>query len=193
MQSNRGNLPDFESIELVKLKELLEEPSYKEQFLYIADMSGQAATYFSYSECLFSFHTEHKGVFIAKKQKAEDVAEKLREWIVRCMRKGSTLVIDLDTIVAPFKSQYDKEGTLPLTDLIFDREKLQKDFLKIVKESEMIDPFGNKGQFFLDNKFRIVLLTNMKEEEFDDEIVQMVLDQLPNQHLFKKIFIKPAE
>ena len=46
----------------------------------------------------------------------------------------------------------------------------------MVKKDEDVDIAGNKGQYFVDKKFNLIVLSNMQNEAFDDSIVQQVLD-----------------
>lgn len=41
--------------------------------------------------------------------------------------------------------------------------------------------------------FNIVMLSDMSDPDTDDEIIQMVLDNVPNIDEWKKVFIKPEE
>mmetsp|Transcript_5525 Transcript_5525/g.9414 ORF Transcript_5525/g.9414 Transcript_5525/m.9414 type:complete len:117 (-) Transcript_5525:88-438(-) len=114
----------------------------------------------------------------------------MRSQIVRSMRAGMHLAIDLQNVVVPLKDKYDVKS-LPLSSLIFDREKLFKHFIKIVKEEEKTNQFGIKDEFKILDGFDMVLLVNMSGEFYDDEILQSVLDQLPNEENFLKVFINP--
>ena len=60
-----------------------------------------------------------------------------------------------------------------------------------MKPEEDKDMHGNKGLYAINPKFNLIILSNMEDEDYDDEIVQMVLDQLPHQEKFKKFYISP--
>ena len=103
-------------------------------------------------------------------------------------------MINLDTMVPPLKSEYDIPSILPLSNLIFDREKMMSGGKQIVKDDEDHDGRGgSKGTFFINSKFNIIVLMNLQDPDADDEIVQMVLDELPHQDKFVKLYISPTE
>mmetsp|Transcript_12949 Transcript_12949/g.21910 ORF Transcript_12949/g.21910 Transcript_12949/m.21910 type:complete len:146 (-) Transcript_12949:207-644(-) len=134
----RGKIPNFESIELIDLNSKILEASAKGKFIYIADMSGKAATYFNYQAQLLNFSAESLKVIVQKSQTHKEAGEVLRKNVVSAMRSGRTLVINLDTMVPPLKSKYDC-AELPLTKLIFNRDNLFEDYMKVVKEEENYD------------------------------------------------------
>ena len=41
--------------------------------------------------------------------------------------------------------------------------------------------------------FNIVILADMSDPDTDDEIIQMILDAVPNMDEWKKCYIKPEE
>eukprot|EP00355_Strombidium_rassoulzadegani_P004681 CAMPEP_0168623120 /NCGR_PEP_ID=MMETSP0449_2-20121227/8652_1 /TAXON_ID=1082188 /ORGANISM="Strombidium rassoulzadegani, Strain ras09" /LENGTH=84 /DNA_ID=CAMNT_0008664473 /DNA_START=254 /DNA_END=505 /DNA_ORIENTATION=- len=83
-------------------------------------------------------------------------------------------------MVPPLKTKYDS-AELPLSKLIFNRESLFKDYMTVVKDEENYDMMKSKNQYYLNEKFSLIVLSNMQDESCDDEIIQMVLDELPNE------------
>ena len=138
-------------------------------------------------------HAEVKNVIFRKTQTVKQAAENLRKRLVAGMLHGSKSVIDLDTTVPPLKTQYDIPSVLPLKDLIFDREKLFKDYMSIVRDSENFSIHKEYGGYLVNPKFQLIVLYNMKDTDCDDEIIQMVLDELPNEEKFTKIYINPEK
>ena len=81
MESSRGNLPNFETINLTEIWDKLDECNQQQKFVFMADMSGKVATACSYSDngSLFDFHAEAKKCIIQKTQTKEEVQERLRK------------------------------------------------------------------------------------------------------------------
>ena len=52
---------------------------------------------------------------------------------------------------------------------------------------------NDKGYYEMHEKFNLCILMNMTDDMMDDEIVQMLLDQIPNIKAFKKVFILPEK
>ena len=107
------------------------------------------------------------------------------------MKHGRQLVLDFDTMV-PTVADYDT-ADCPIKELLFDKEKLFVDYKKIVKESEDMDTQGNKNLYALNPKFNLIIVSNMADPDCDDEIIQMVLDEIPHIQKFERIFIEPTE
>ena len=98
------------------------------------------------------------------------------------MQRGKHLVINLENTIPNFKRDYDCEE-LPLTKMIFNPEMLYKrsEYMKLVKVSENYDVTGQYPDMYEMHKdFMIVILTNAGDTDFDDGMVQMALDVLPN-------------
>ena len=105
------------------------------------------------------------------------------------------MVWNLETMVPTF-SDYDNQ-TLPLKDLVFNRDKLFSKAKDLVQPSEDYDKDDklkqNQGMWFLDEEnFNIILLYNMSGNYHDDEIVQMQLDTIPNSDQFVKLYVEPT-
>ena len=103
------------------------------------------------------------------------------------MRYGKYLVINLDTIVPAFKTDYNlPENKLPLSDLIFDRSKFiseDKNYREILHPEEDHNEglYGShttaiEGTFTAKDDFNIIILHRIEDENYDDSMVQMLLD-----------------
>ena len=107
------------------------------------------------------------------------------------MRTGAQMIFHTETMVPDF-AKYDNK-ILPLKDLVFKREKLMTDYMELVKPEENYDLLKNKGMYQMKPDFNIGILMNMSGDSMDDEIVQMLLDVIPNIGEFKKVFILPEK
>ena len=106
--------------------------------------------------------------------------------------------MNFETMVPAMKKDYDIPGVLPLKDLIFDREKFMADMQgpkTFLRPEEDVDNDGNKGNFIFTHpeNYNIVLLTNMEDPDYDDEVIQMVLDQIDHIEQFECIYINPTD
>ena len=137
---------------------------------------------------MFEFHGWVKQEIIKQEITKEQVSEALRQAFVNYMRSGATLVVNFDTIVPFFKEKYDNSIS-PCSDLLFNRENLLKNYKQILKPEEDTDLEGNHGMYFMSSDFSLILLINMEEPHYTDSILQRVLDQVPNQEQFLKIYI----
>ena len=74
-------------------------------------------------------------------------------------------------------------NSLPL-DHVFDREKTFQAPKKIIKPDEDEDMHKNKGMFDIHQDYNLIILSDMSDPDCDDEIIQMVLDEIPNINQF---------
>ena len=107
------------------------------------------------------------------------------------MRTGAQMIFHMETMV-PDIPKYDNK-ILPLKDIIFKREKLLTDYKTLVKDSENFDLGNHKGQYTLHSDFNLGVLMDMSDPDTDDEILQMLLDVIPNIEEFKKVYVVPEE
>ena len=137
------------------------------------------------------FGTEVKKCIIQKTQKFEDASENMRKSLVFHMVRGSQMIWHCETMVPDF-TKYDN-NILPLTNLVFNREKLMTDYKTLVKQHEDKSVDGTPGCYQMHKDFNLGILMNMADPDTDDEIVQMLLDAVPNIDQFKKVYILPEE
>ena len=172
IKGERGKIPHFKTIELAELGHLVEDSAEQGQYLFISDMSGQAATFFKYSGPLVSqFHGECKKVIVEKSQTKKEAAAALRKDLLHTMRHGRTCVINLDTMICPLKSEYQYPHVLPLEKLIFDRPRLLSRFKFLIKKEEDFNMLEEKGKFEIRDKFNIIILKNSRNKDCDDHFV----------------------
>ena len=88
--------------------------------------------------------------------------------------------------MAPNLSEYDS-AEFPMKDSVFNRSFFIKDenYKKILKSEEDQDGF-----YKMNNKWNMIVYTNMEDKDSDDEIIQMVLDNIPHINDFKKVYIR---
>ena len=135
-------MPSFKTIDFRELNMEVNWAEEHSKYMFIADMHGQANTYFSYNAQFFEFHGEVKKAIIAKKQSKQDAAEELRRQIISAMRCGRHLVIHLSTMVPTF-SDYDIKNVCPLKDHFFHRENVGEKVREWIRPEEDHDIHKN--------------------------------------------------
>ena len=102
------------------------------------------------------------------------------------------MVWNCDTMTPNFWN-YDND-ILPLHDMIFKRDRLFKNYKKLVKPEEDFDTFKNKGYYELNKEdFNQCILFNMSKPIVDDGMLQNLLDSIPNEQQFKRVYILPEK
>ena len=108
------------------------------------------------------------------------------------MKAGKIMVINCDSMVPYFMDDYNSK-LLPLKDLLFDQSKMYdketKVYKGILRPEEDKDDEGNKGMYFMRDTFMVLILANMADPDTDDEIIQMLLDQVPHHGKMQKYFV----
>lgn len=121
------------------------------------------------------------------------MGEEFRKALVHCMIRGKHLVVNMDNTIPNFKRDYDNDS-LPLSKTVLIPERLQTNFLDVVKEHENYDILGTcKGLYSLHKDFMIIFYTNASDEMFDDEMIQMALDAVPLTDTFEKYYVDDAD
>lgn len=158
--------------------------------MFIADMTGNCHSFFEYSANYetFEFGTQVKKCIVHKTQKFADASENARLKLVRNMNRGSQLVWHVETMVPEF-GKYDCKD-LPLKDMVFKRDKLMENYMTLVHHEENKDLQGNYG-YEMHEDFNQCILMNIADPITDDEMVQMLLDEIPNIEEFKTVYIMP--
>ena len=64
---------------------------------------------------------------------------------------------------------------------------------QLLKKEEDNDGHGNQGMFIMKSEFNIVILSNMGDKDFDDEILQMQMDCVDHIDDFYKIYVRAPE
>ena len=126
------------------------------------------------------------------KMTKEEAGEEFRLQLIRCMQKGYHLVVNLSTTIVKF-SDYDSDE-LPFIKMITIPDNLDKNYMQLVKDEENYDVLKKaKGCYSMHIDFMIIFYTNAENEEFDDSMVQMAIDCIPNVAQMAKLYIQHAE
>lgn len=72
------------------------------------------------NSCIVDFHMEKARVYI-KEKSYEEAFEVLRSNLVKCMRTGQPLVINLEGLTVDFQNEFTNEYTFP-SELVFDHD-----------------------------------------------------------------------
>ena len=169
-EGERGQMPSFKTTELRELDMEMTWARENNKYMYIADMHGQAATFFTYNAQVFEFHAEVKKAIVHKTQSKEDAAEAFRKELVSAMKYGRPLVVHIKTMVPRF-SDYDMKGVLPLENHFFHRQNTFDNAKQWLRPHEDKDIFGNEGNFHVNENFNLIILSNMTDPDCDDEII----------------------
>ena len=118
-------------------------------------------------------------------QTREEFIEQIRKQMVQAMRKGKTLVLNLGSELPNLHTFNSKD--FPLCKLLNAKECFDSEvYMKIVKEDEKVDMFGEKAEnFFIQEGFSIVLVSSA-EERYDAPIVE---ECVPNHLTMSKLHI----
>ena len=151
-----------------------------------AETGEKALDAYKDSYTFFQLHKEMKDVFVTGNQTWDDVTEKFRKAYIDAMVRGTNLVIDLDTIPGDWA-----KINLPLQEILFDSTRMydewERRYVCIIKPEETED--GNRENVFRHPDFGITILVNMSDKDYDDQMVQNVIDQIPHcEEKFKKVY-----
>ena len=193
-EEERGKIPSFKTIALTSLFQELTQCNEAFKFVFVADMSGKVVTACEYGNntSVNDFQAEVKKQIIQKTQTKEQVSEKLRKSFVFNMIAGKSLVINCDSMVPSFADDYDCKNC-PLRDILFDQTKMYDkqayNYKTILKPGEDKDDQGNANMYYMKDTFQVVIVANMSDPDTDDEIIQMLLDQIPHADKFQKYYV----
>jgi len=128
-----------------------------------------------------------------KKKNKEEVGEELRKALVHCMIRGKHLVINMDNTIPNFKRDYDTDK-VPLSKMVLIPEELKKNHLDVVNDDENYDITGvSKGCYTFHKDFMIIFYTNAGDPDFDDSMIQMVLDSVPLIDTFERFYVDEGD
>ena len=121
------------------------------------------------------------GVSIGKFTRDQAV-EQIRKELVYAVRAGETLVLHCGNIAPDFKSELNDPSSGLNLDVVFNVAEFKKEenFKKILHAGEDHDLMGNKGCFWYNDNFTIVILQNDDDEETKEEL----LDRIPQLNNF---------
>ena len=105
----------------------------------------------------------------------EDAIELIRKLLVASMKAGEFFILFTSSTVIDFKNTMCDEKNLP-TELIFDFKEWRKEtnYMKIVREEETRDMYGNKGCFIMNEEFSLCILAN-----YEEGIIDKVKENIP--------------
>ena len=80
-EEERGKIPYFKTIEIEELVKTTDAARDAGKYVYIADMSGKAVTFFTYQSKweLYEWHGQVKKAIIKKEQTKKEAAEHFRK------------------------------------------------------------------------------------------------------------------
>ena len=95
--------------------------------------------------------------------KKEEVIEGLRKNLVGCMLHGKPMIINVETLRPNFNLDF---TCLEFPPEIFNYSEWRKEanFLKVVHDDENVSMMGDKGNFYMNENFTIVLLAKYKDD-----------------------------
>ena len=115
-------MEQFKNIDFSQMEETCRQAIDEDKFVYIADQTGDAAEFFYHYEHAWELYDFHKHVYKAMTKPNQwshrDAAEELRKQIVKALKFGKQLVIDLDSMCPQIKRDHDYKSILPLSDFI---------------------------------------------------------------------------
>uniref|UniRef100_A0A7S3FUN3 Uncharacterized protein n=1 Tax=Strombidium rassoulzadegani TaxID=1082188 RepID=A0A7S3FUN3_9SPIT len=116
----------------------------------------------------------------------EEAVEEIRDQMVKSMRNGKLMVINLQNAKPDFKTTFNLE-IFP-TDRIFNFGII-KDHVenkKLLKDDENFNMLGDKGLFYMNEEFRLCILAKYKNEED----CKQLLDCIPDSENFLKFIVE---
>ena len=116
-EGERGKIPSFETIKLADLAKYLKDNIKSDKkFVFLADMSGKAETFFHYTSEYdnYAFHGDVKSHIVHKEITKEKVSQNLRNRIISAMQIGTQIVIYFETTVPQMRENYENADILPL-------------------------------------------------------------------------------
>ena len=189
----RGTLPGFEKIDLKTLDEVLDKNVRLGKYMFLADMSGQAAVFFSYQTkyMLYDFQAEVKKVIITKTKTPQQAGENFRQRVVQDVLHGRLCCVNFDTMV-PELGGYESGSFTH--DFVFDASTFMnretKDYKKILARGEDKDKDGKIGAYEMGEDFGMCFVFNMADPISDDKMAKDLLDEIKHSDKFAKYYIE---
>ena len=136
-EDERGQIPSFGTIQLSQLARACRQGLIQEKYIWISDMTGQAATFFEYQQVWdqYHLHSDLKQCEIHGTMKYSDMVERFRKKLLHAMLHGTQLVINMDTFVCAFR-EFESKENLPLTQYFFNRQELFDWYKAILRKEE---------------------------------------------------------
>mmetsp|Transcript_15608 Transcript_15608/g.26371 ORF Transcript_15608/g.26371 Transcript_15608/m.26371 type:complete len:179 (+) Transcript_15608:66-602(+) len=173
--SSEPGLEGFTSIKLQRLDMVCETALRNGQYCLIFDKTNNAEIYFNYKATLKELNKELVGVQMQRKTPHE-VCESLRSTLVYAMRCGDRYVIYLDKMRGDFKNQLNFPPNHWPSEEIFDFKTWRENdcYMKVVKEEENEDLLKQKGRYFMNDNFQMIILASYHSDEDCEELVKLI-------------------
>ncbi|CAI2381816.1 unnamed protein product [Moneuplotes crassus] len=171
------------TINLTELETAIEDAWTENKVPFFFDTQGNAEIFFKYKANLVEL-SRMQVALAAEETTVDDVKEKMRAQLVYSLKAGDAYVIFLDKLMGKFEDYYDEE-CIPKE--LFDPTEIVKPeiYKKILKEDEDVDNFGNKGGFYHQETFRVVVLSTRTPDSEDNSDIAEHLE--PEKFEFIKI------
>ena len=135
------------------------------------DKTGNADTFFSYNANLVDFARDVKKVQDGV-QTALEALEKLRVKMVPSMRTGKIFAINLASAMPDFTSDFAGSDDVFPSATMFDIEaaKVHETYMKCVRDDENHNDQGNKGAFYQDSKYILLVVAKYESDAKCEEL-----------------------
>ena len=165
---------------LTALDQIVMDNRGEGKYTLIFDTTGNCEVFFRYKAHLQEMHKHALGVTMGK-YTVDEALDNVRKGLVYCMRAGEKLVVFCDKLAIDWKEKFNSAAMWP-SDKVFDFAEWRKQdvYKKILKPEEDVDTQGNKGMYFMNDDFTIVLLCSYQS----DEEAQNVMKALPHADKF---------
>ena len=179
-------MDSVKNIELQYLANIHKDAVEAQKHVIIWDQTGQADTFFNYNSNLADFNRDVKkveGGFM----EASEALEKLRVKMVPSMRTGKIFAIHVANVVPDFHTMFAGTEDIFPSAQVFNWEawRVHETYMKTVRDDENHNDMGNKGAFYQDSKFCIVISATYESQEKCQEL----LDKIPHSDQMMKFMI----
>ena len=158
---------EIETIKLAALDKAVGETWEEGLIPFFFDETGNASVFFNYKGKLIECA---KGAVQAAMdpETVPAIVDGWRKIFVAAMKIGTTCVLNLDKTAPDFVNKFNSE-MFPVP-TIFLKEEITKSevYLKMVKEDENVDSFGNKGLFVQQDNFKLAVLSARGADSIED-------------------------
>ena len=176
----------YKKVELQSLANLQKEAIEAKKFVLLWDKTGNADTFFSYNANLVDFNRDVKKVNDEVQTELEAL-EKLRVKMIPSMRTGKIFAINLTTYMPDFNTQFaGSDDVFPSAKVFsWDDWHVHETYMKCVRDDENHNDMGNKGAFYMDDKFIIVICAKYESDAKCEELCT----KIPHHEQFLKYIV----
>ena len=159
----------YETYKVAFMEEKLQECLEKKKHVIVWDKNEKVATmlgsYFSYKSFNVELHRLSIGLRLQQFTK-DHVLEELRKAAVAAMKNGNLLVIDVGNLTPDFINDFTGADSDFNSHLVFDWDAIRdrNNHIKMVREEENMDIFGDKGNFACKPTFNVMILAKFRDE-----------------------------